>query len=196
MKRNILALVILFVISMTSAFSQRESRFIDMHFISGGELVLDSGGKITSPSFWISNQITNKEFREFLDYAKNNPQEELMWAGMSISSARNSNSQPKIMKIKYSELLKDTLNTTNWPTENYYESPEYNDSPVIGVSEELGKLYCIWKTTMVYDNLNESEKDPVFPYYPATALQMKYARNTNPTLFSDKEVGFRITIME
>jgi formylglycine-generating enzyme required for sulfatase activity len=195
MKKSILAFIVLFI-SMTSASSQRDSRLDHMHFIPDGEFVEASGGTISLKSFWISNHITNKEFREFWNYAKNNPQEELIWADMSPSKDRKSISQPIIRKVKYSELLKDHLNSNDWPTENYFESHEYNDSPVIGVSENLAKHFCIWKTKMVYDQLNESDRDPVFSYYLPNTLQMKYARTIKPELFTHNEVGFRIIIAE
>jgi formylglycine-generating enzyme required for sulfatase activity len=188
MKRNILTLFILVIASMTSAFSQREIRLNNMHFIPEGDLVEDTMRKATVKSFWISNQITNAEFKEFWNYAENNPQEELIWADLT--------SQSKIKKIKYSEILLDTLNKANWPTKNYFVAHEFNDSPVIGVSEDLAKHYCLWKTIMTYDKLKEGEREPVFSYFLPATLQLKYARKTKPTIFSNNEVGFRIIIME
>jgi formylglycine-generating enzyme required for sulfatase activity len=189
MNKNILTLIALVIVSLTSAFSQRDTRLHNMHFIPEGVLVEDSGRKVTFASFWISNQVTNEEFREFWNDVKNNPQEELIWGDMTTAS------QPIVKKIGYSEILKDTLDSTKWPTEHYFEAREFNDSPVIGVSEDLAKLYCIWKTNMTYDKLKEDERDPVSPYFLPPTLQLKYAQKSNPKLFSDNEVGFRIIIM-
>jgi len=196
MKKKILTMFCLVIISMTYALSQREPRLSNMHFIPKGEFIEDSGKKATIMSFWISNQITNEEFREFWNYAKNNPNEELMWVDISQVYCEEPTSKPKIIRIKYFELLKDTLNDVNWPTESYFEALEFNESPAIGVSEELVKYYCIWKTNITFDNLSKRDKNPVFTYFQPTSLQMKYARKTKPTIFSDNEVGFRIIIFE
>jgi hypothetical protein len=197
MKKNILTLIILIITSITSTiFSQVESRFINMHFIPEGELVEDSVRKVTFNSFWISNQITNSEFREFWNYALNNPQDELIWAEMSLSKGEKPSSQTVIQKIKYSELVKDALIETNWPIADYFVSQEFNSSPVIGVSENLAKYFCIWKTSMVYESLDEKERESGYTYYVPSSLQTMYARKLKPTLFSKEELGFRIVVVE
>ncbi len=166
-----------------------------MHFIPDGECIEDSGVRITFKSFWISNQITNKEFREFLDFAKNNPQDELMWAEMVPPSDDKTTVRPTIKRVKYSELLQISLDKSNWPSGNYFESSDFNNHPVIGVSEELANYFCIWKTSITYDNLNENNRSPVAPYYLPSSHQLKFAKKTKPELFTNNEMGFRIVIM-
>jgi formylglycine-generating enzyme required for sulfatase activity len=166
-----------------------------MNFIPEGKLIEDSLGRtVAFKSFWLSNQITNKEFKEFLSYAKNNPDEKLEWVDISKINDRTSKPQPIIKQIKYSEVVKISFNQENRPSENYFESKKHNNSPVIGVPKDLANYYCIWKTTKTYDSLKEEEKNPAFSYYLPTTSQIKYAQKMKPSLFAEKEVGFRIAI--
>jgi len=194
MKKSNLILIFFVLISLTNSFSQREIRLTNMNFIPEGEFIEDSTRTILFKSFWLSNQITNKEFREFWNYAKNNPNEELEWAELSLPADIKTKSQPIFKRIKYSELTKETISKKNWPSDNYFESNDFNDKPVIGVSNDLANYYCIWKTSKTYDSLKEEEKNPAFSYYLPTTSQINYAQKLNPSLFAEKEVGFRISI--
>jgi formylglycine-generating enzyme required for sulfatase activity len=166
-----------------------------MNLIPEGKLIEDSLGRtIEFKSFWLSNQITNKEYREFWDYAKSNPDKELEWIDMSKINDITIKPQSRIKKIKYSEVVKISFNQENWPSDNYFESKEYNNSPVIGVPKELANYYCIWKTTKTFDSLNEDEMKSASSYYLPTTSQINYAQKIQPSLFAEKEVGFRITI--
>lgn len=196
MTQKISTLILIIVMSTSTLLSQRETRLTNMHFIPDGEFIEDSGVRITFKSFWISNQITNKEFREFLDFAKNNPQDELMWAEMTPPSDDKTTARHTIKRVKYSELLQISLDKSNWPSENYSESSDFNNHPVIGVSKEMENYFCIWKTSTTYDNLDENDRDPVAPYYLPSSHQLKFAKKTKPELFTNNEMGFRIVIME
>ena len=196
MKKTVLSLAFFILISLTNSIAQRESRLKNMYFMPAGEIVKDSINSISFNSFWLSSQITNKEFKEFWNYAKNNTDEELIWAEMSYLGDSKEKHQPIIKKIKYSELLKDSLSKKNWPTEFYFESEEFNDRPVIGVSSNLAAHYCIWKTTKTYEGLEENERNPVSPYFVPTTSQLEYSKKIKPDLFTIEEVGFRIVIME
>ncbi|TCO07294.1 SUMF1/EgtB/PvdO family nonheme iron enzyme [Natronoflexus pectinivorans] len=193
MKRNV-SLLLFLVIAVTNLISQRESRLENMHFIPEGKMDDDPNMVVSFPSFWISDQITNKEFQEFWQYAKNRPNDELSWAELTHAPGDPYSSQPVVRSILFSELLKEIPDSTNWPVVNYFGSDQYADKPVIGVSEKLAAYYCIWKTTKVYDNLNEHERDPIYPYIVAPDLKIRYAQICRPELFSEDEVGFRIVI--
>ncbi|ASB47901.1 SUMF1/EgtB/PvdO family nonheme iron enzyme [Alkalitalea saponilacus] len=194
MKRNVSLLLFLVVVSVTNLLSQREFRLENMHYIPEGIMDDDPNMEVSFPSFWISDQITNKEFQEFWQYAKSNPNVELSWAELTHAPGDPKPSQPVVRSILFSELLKEKPDSTNWPVANYFESDQYADKPVIGVSEKLATYYCIWKTTKVYDNLSERERDPVHPFIVAPDLKIRYALICRPELFSEDEVGFRIVI--
>ncbi len=52
------------------------------------------------------------------------------------------------------------------------------------------------KERTLLSKLKEGEREPGFSYFLPATLQLKYARKTKPTIFSNNEVGFRIIIME
>lgn len=104
-------------------------------------------------SFYVSNEITNRQYREFTDWAKNHPEETLI-------------KTKEIVTKKYAESGKKLVYTVPWPAKvsdllptlidsnaiykldkrlkNYFTDPKFDDYPVVGVSRDASEYYCIW----------------------------------------------------
>ena len=104
--------------------------------------------------FWMSNEITNKEFREFTTYLSIHPEDSLCYH--DFSNAKN-NDKNIIEKAKNyvcfsnKAIAKDILDSNRFKTQNpeladYYYNKKYNDHPVVGVSFDGARFYSIWKT--------------------------------------------------
>lgn len=122
---------------------------------------------VTVEAFWMSNEITNGEYREFVDWAKSNPDKKLYQAKYSqetVSDAKKGTMKDtiivKIIPIDVSTLITDMIDPSamdkvNKNYNNYFTKKKYNDYPVVGVSFKLAEYYCIWKTTLENQQLKE-----------------------------------------
>ncbi len=196
MKKRTLILTLLTIISVVNTYSQKELKVTNMHLFPEGKLVDDSNRTRTFTPFYLSDQVTNIIFREFWNYANSNPGKELEWVDISKTSDITSKPQPIIKKINYSELVKISINKEKWPSDNYFESEEYNNSPVIGVSKDLARYFCMWWTYKFNANLTKNEMNSSSNLYLPSDSQIEYAKKTEPSFFSENEVGFRVAITE
>ncbi len=191
-KRLFLALAIIF--SVVSLYSQNGFNLKSLHLFPEGELVDSSNITVTFRPFYLSAQITNVDFREFWDFVKANPDNELKWVEMPKLSDDNSKPQPTIKKIKYSDIATISFNQENWPNENYFYSEEYNYSPVIGISSDLKFYFCVWLTDRLHSNSSDSEVSYSSNYYIPSEYQLEYASKIEPSFFAEDECGFRVAI--
>jgi hypothetical protein len=195
-KTQILTLC-LFALALTNSLSQNGERTKNMNLIPEGELIDDSTGQtIVFKAFWLSNQITNKEFRAFWEYANNNPNNELEWAELLHRTLNDSKTKPTIKRVKYAEITKETIDKKNWPSTDYFESTQYDNMPAIGVSTILANYYCIWKAYETQKRLQEVGQELSSSYYLATPLQCKYAQKKQPARFTKDDSGFRVVLDE
>ncbi len=193
MKKIKLILTLVLMISAVNTFSQNELSLTNLHFFPEGEFI-NSNQTIVVKSFYLSNQVTNAEFKEFWNSIKNNPDNEFEWVDISKPTDASSKSLPTIKKIKYSELAKISFNQENWPSENYFESKEYNNCPVIGVPTELQRFFCIWLTDKNFADLANNGINSSSNFYLPSDRQIEYAKKTDLSFFSDNELGFRVAI--
>lgn len=191
-KRSILALTIIF--SVISLYSQNEFNQKSLHLFPEGELGDSSNITVNFRPFYLSAQVTNVEFREFWDFVEANPDNQLKWVEMPKLSDDNSKPQPTIKKIKYSELVKIPFNQENWPNDNYFYSEEYNDSPALGVPNDLKFYFCVWLTDRLHTNSSDSEVSYSSNYYLPSEYQLEYASKIEPLFFAEDECGFRVAI--
>lgn len=135
---------------------------------------------ISVAPFWMSNEITNKEFREFTNYLTNNPNDSLCIIDWNKAKKDNKESfdNGKFDKAKYTRCVKnkeiskiiiDTLLIKNDKPEfkNYFINKKYDDYPVVGVSFRGATFYCIWKT--------RTEKEKNGPQYKMNDYRLPVA---------------------
>ena len=122
-----------------------------------------------SEGFYLSHEITNKEYREFTDWMKKNPNESIYLINDTSTFVKN----PKTGKtremifhlpkrVNVSEIMNEFIvskapYSPDSNHQNYFADERYNDYPVLGVSKRMAEYYCAWKTKMetiiVYDTI-------------------------------------------
>jgi formylglycine-generating enzyme required for sulfatase activity len=189
MKRSISFLVCF--IFITNLFSQ--SKVTDpgpkvMVFIPQGsfdmEMTINSETKtrhISVDAFWMSNEITNGEYREFVDWARNNPDKTLNQIKFSVtkfSDPKNGSVKDTVIAVNIpikvssfnSEMIDSLiLEKVNSNYKGYFADKKYDDFPVVGVSFKMAEYYCIWKTTKE----NELLKLKGLPYIQAYRIPLE-----------------------
>jgi len=108
---------------------------------------------ISLDAFYLSNEITNKEYREFTDWAKEYPDEILSKPKELIIKKNPEPGKTKVWNvpnwITMSELLpllidSNAMNKVDKKYKNYFTDEKYNDYPVVGVSRNAAEYYCVW----------------------------------------------------
>jgi formylglycine-generating enzyme required for sulfatase activity len=134
-----------------------------LELLSDKSVGKDSSQKIqiSLESFYISNEITNKEYREFTDWVKNNP-DQLLARTKEIKGSKNEFGKTRIWTIPVfigmSDLLPKVIDSTalyklDKKYKNYFTDDKYNEYPVVGVSRNVAEFFCCWKTT--FENVTE-----------------------------------------
>ena len=149
-----------------------------MSFVPQGsfqmKLTRNSETKMTNVSvdaFWMSNEITNAEFREFVEWAKANPAEKLYQTKYSVevfTDPKKGSTKDtvirKINSIEVSTFSPDMIDPLCLEKEDskykdYFTTKKYNDYPVVGVSFVMAGYFCLWKTMLE----NEQRKEKGLP---------------------------------
>jgi beta-lactamase regulating signal transducer with metallopeptidase domain/formylglycine-generating enzyme required for sulfatase activity len=122
-----------------------------------------------SEGFYLSHEITNKEYREFTDWMKINPNESIYLINDTSTFVKN----PKTGKtremifhlpkrIDVSEIMNEFIvskapYSPDSNHQNYFTDERYDDYPVLGVSRRMAEYYCSWKikseTIITYDTI-------------------------------------------
>ena len=135
-----------------------------------------SNVSVSVRSFWVSNEISNKEFREFYYYLKNNPHSFL--EHVDLTKQKEGTSKPYIVKIPHSELLANHINTEVFNDDsekkNYFFDSKFNDYPVVAITRKAAEAYCIWRTTVSNNALSEKAKPHVMAYRLPTEAEWEY----------------------
>lgn len=160
-----------------------QGKYETLKFINGDSVSVT----ITVNPFWISNEITNKEFREFYNYIKMKPNDTIFWIDYKQLSndkklGNEINIKNYLKHTKHSDVIGSLIDTTIWNTHpnknnysHYFINPKFNDYPVLGVSYEGARLYCIWRTN-IENNKHKSQSEPlVHDYRIPTEAEWEYA---------------------
>jgi formylglycine-generating enzyme required for sulfatase activity len=108
---------------------------------------------ISLDAFYISNEITNKEYREFTDWVKNNPDEILYKPKEVIFKKNPEPGKSSVWTIPYWVKMSDLLPTLidsnamykiDKRFKDYFTDEKYKDYPVVGVSRNAAEYYCVW----------------------------------------------------
>ncbi len=201
MKKSITTIVgFFFIISLYSQTQPSVSKPKGMVFVPQGsfdmEITRNSETKLTKVSvgaFWMSNEITNAEFREFVDWAKKNPNEKLYQ--VKYSTEVFSDPKKGIMKdtvirkinpievSKFSSEMIDPfcLEKENSKYKDYFTNIKYNDYPVVGVSFIMAEYFCLWKTMLENEQMKEKGLPNVHFYRIPLETEWEYvAQQPNP----------------
>ena len=164
--RILLIINILCIVFIISACDNKKTQPIGMvavpqlEFISDKSIGSETSKKIhlSIESFYCSNEITNKEFREFTDWVKNNPDKMLGIRRERSIKVKDPETGiireytytfPKI--IWMSDLLPKLIDSSalfrlDKRFKNYFTDKKYDDYPVVGVSRNVAEFFCDWKT--------------------------------------------------
>jgi formylglycine-generating enzyme required for sulfatase activity len=189
MKKLITSIVSLFfMINMNAQDKTFDPKPKGMEFVPAGSFKMKKTSapepkmvNVTVDAFWMSNEITNGEYREFFDWAKSNPDKKLYQTKYSLETVidpKNGNMKDtaiiKIIPTDVTTLIPDmidplAMDKVNKNYKNYFTDKKYNDYPVVGVSFKLAEYYCIWKTTME----NQQLKEKGLPFIQAYRIPME-----------------------
>jgi formylglycine-generating enzyme required for sulfatase activity len=153
------------------------------------EITRNSETKLTKVSvgaFWMSNEITNAEFREFVDWAKKTPNEKLYQVKYSTEvfsdPKKGTMKDTVIRKINPIEVLKFSsemidllcLEKVNTEYKDYFNNKKYNDYPVVGVSFKMAEYFCLWKTMLENEQMKEKGLPNVHLYRIPLETEWEY----------------------
>lgn len=127
-----------------------------LEFISEKTRENDASQKVqvSLESFYISDEITNKEYREFTDWVKNNP-DKVLSRIKDIIGSTNEFGRTRVWHvpviISMSDLLPNVIDSSalyklDKKYKNYFTDEKYDDYPVVGVSKNNAEYFCYWKT--------------------------------------------------
>ncbi|MDD2195985.1 MAG: SUMF1/EgtB/PvdO family nonheme iron enzyme [Bacteroidales bacterium] len=100
-------------------------------------------------AFWMSDEVTNSEYRAFLESLKENPNDSIRIFNLK-KIAEGINPRDAQTYYRYGDILEGTNSNEvlddDEGFDNYLYSKKYDNYPVVGVSFENATLYCAWKT--------------------------------------------------
>lgn len=165
-----------------------------MCFVPNGTLVTKEDGthrEVPIDAFWMSELITNREYREFINALKTNPNDSIV----IIDFQRYKETNDKELSTKhysFQEVLVDVLDTSVWNAnanyKNYFADKKFDNYPVVGVSYNNAIFYCAWRTQME----NEVNRKKGLPFAVANRLpneaEWEYVAKIAPNVYT-KEIS-------
>jgi formylglycine-generating enzyme required for sulfatase activity len=142
--------------------------------------------------FWMSNEITNAEYREYVDYVRQHPDSLMCWVDLEKASKDKNKTENRmgiqkyVQCIRYAELAADIIDTAKLPYTDYFTNKKYNSYPVVGVSQRHAVFYCQWKTQMVNRKLEKQGKPFVHDYRLPVEAEWLYAASQASKSGKDK----------
>lgn len=141
----------------------------------------------TVESFWMSNEITNSEYREFVNDLKQHPEEVIGQFDYASMIRNNENLETKgvgqkyLKIVKFSEISVDIIDESKLPYNDYFTNKKYDKYPVVGVSQRHAAFYCKWRTKIKNDKLTKLGKAPVLDYRLPTEVEWTYVATQGQT---------------
>jgi len=199
MKKLLLTLTnLVLVLSIFAQNQPKDQKSKGMAFVPAGSFqrktTLNSESRTvntTVEAFWMSNEVTNVEYREFVNWVKKNPNQRLYQVKLSrevISDPQKGTMKDtiirKIIPIEVSSIISELidpqcLERANKEYKNYFTDPKYNDYPVVGVSFKMAEYYCLWKTTMENEKLKEQGLPNMHAYRIPLEAEWEYVAQQN-----------------
>ncbi len=181
---------VIFVLISFYSFSQRMNPK-NMSFVPMGSLVVKNDTTtrtVSIAAFWMSEEVTNKEYRAFINSLKDNPNDSI--GIMDLKKFKETKNKKDALNFySYREILENVLDVSVWDTDNYFKNyftdKKFDDYPVVGISYMNAVAYCCWKTKTE----NEINKKKGIPYVAENRLpteaEWEYAA-TNSTHVNTK----------
>lgn len=136
----------------------------------------DSSQMLTIAAFWMSNEITNKDFRKFVSWLEKHPNDSLTlvnWQQYKQSKNLRNSSQ----SYSNAQVLEKLSCKTFTPYGNFFtdickkQLRQFAKYPVVDVSFSDANFYCAWKTQMD----QQKSKTPVMAYRLPYETEWEYA---------------------
>jgi formylglycine-generating enzyme required for sulfatase activity len=192
-------LTIIGVLLFTGSFSQFIKAPGDMQFVPSGSFTMttvenkDTIHRIISvQSFYMSDEITNKQYREFVNFILDHPGDSLCYIDYE-RVAKDKADNNKFDHNKYlicarnAEISKHIMDTSVWGNmftddkpmqekyRHYFTDKAFDDYPVVGVSYKNALLYCIWKTKLENEKMRKKGEPFINDYRLPTEWEWIYA---------------------
>jgi formylglycine-generating enzyme required for sulfatase activity len=131
--------------------------------------------QVAIDAFYMSNEVTNKEYRAFVNDLKQHPNDTLFVIEWRL--LQSGSNKPAISKYMYSELREGAIDTTVCEKVNYFSNSQYDDFPVVGVTRQNAMFYCAWLTQKENQKKKEAGKPYVMDYRLPTEFEWIAANN-------------------
>jgi formylglycine-generating enzyme len=187
MKKNLLSIVILlFMFCLNAQIKTYDPQPKGMEFVPAGsfqmKIIGTSESKTTNVSveaFWMSNEITNSQYKEYVDYIKQNPNGKICWFDFENAAKDKAKGTPKtkeeyIICVKNSDIIGDIIDLSKLPFNDYFSNNKFDDYPVVGISQKHAKYYCLWRTQMENDKLKKEGMPAIHSYRLPLDVEWEY----------------------
>jgi len=167
-----------------SSFTQKQKYLTVVPSGSFDVQATDATRTVSVESFRMSHEITNKEFRQFFNHIKNTPSDSIEWVEL-LTMKNGEKRQFKIVKAAYSDIFDGLMNESAWKSifekGDYFTNPKYNNYPVVGVTWEGARYYCIWRSTEEKKKLQKQGNALQMVYRLPNQAEWEYALTFNDT---------------
>ena len=158
--------------------------FVEDNYIKGNDTIKNA--TLTVDAFLMSNEITNREYREFTGWVKSNPDKELrvmIYRRRPVTDSKGHTNDTIIsvmLPVKAAELLPDLIDSgclgrVDKKFVNYFSTNKFNDYPVVGVSYTMATMYCVWKTQTENEKALAEGRSESFAYRLPFETEWAYA---------------------
>lgn len=186
------ALILIFLSLSVVSMAQKE------YYVPMGSFntkVGDSVETISVHPFFMTNEITNKEFRKFRTWAEQNPDSAVVWIDLEklFSEGRikdgkymgDFSSEKKVfvnkvfarsIVVMIDSVMDERLIQGEMSLKEYFSNSDYENFPVVGVTAQMAEYFCIWQTQEA--NIKNKDKGKVLiqDFRLPTQLEWEYAK--------------------
>jgi formylglycine-generating enzyme required for sulfatase activity len=168
----------LFTALSIAASAQPQNAKLALKLVPRSSFVNNRDGQniqVSIDAFYMSNEVTNKEYRAFVNDLKQHPNDTLFVIEWRL--LQSGSNKPAISKYTYSELREGAIDTTVCDKANYFTNSQYDDFPVVGVTRQNAMFYCAWLTQKENQKKKEAGKPYATDYRLPTEFEWIAANN-------------------
>ncbi len=184
MKKILVAVLTLISCANVLAQSDTSKTIVNgMVTVPAGEFMFNTT-KTKVNTFLLSNEITNGQYREFVDYAVKHPFDSLF-----LCSTTASDSVKKLNFVVYGVIVKGLLDTLALGHvykgdiekfkyyKEYVTNGKFNNFPVLGVTQRSARYYCFWRTFMFSQAQKEKKTKTICEFRLPELMEWEYVAN-------------------
>lgn len=179
MKSKILTFITIGIFSFAFSQSKLPGKLTgisrDMVFVPGGTIQLKSD-TITVAAFYLTKEVTNKEYKEFIKDIKLYPSNQL--SIRTLKKFTNGEIKDSTAITQYSEIENSIIDSTQFPFDDYFTNVKYDDYPVVGVSDKHATYYAAWKSRRKSDGTKKSKPYHSHYNYPSISQRSYITSNS------------------